>query len=222
MIDFNASSLPALAKQLESKHSGLKVTAIEGDAADEKVIAAVCQQAITEEGRLDAFFANAGVVGLNMLQTTEPNEYMEVMRVNSLSCFLAIKHASEAMKVVQKDGDKTESGGSIILTASGEFESPSAFARLAMLMPLHYSRGYEVGSWTYGLLVSSCGSSFISRADFGPPPQRLQVLGDQPRQHWRSDSAGHRHSSQRCTPWSDRDGHDNLHVSSVGESKSRR
>ncbi|ORY83522.1 hypothetical protein BCR35DRAFT_290529 [Leucosporidium creatinivorum] len=118
VIDYNASTLPALAKELEAKHSGLKVTPIEADAADEKAISAVCQQAIAEEGKLDAFFANAGIVGANLLATTEPDEYMEVMRVNSLSCFLAIKHASEAMKVVQKNGDKTESGGSIILTAS--------------------------------------------------------------------------------------------------------
>jgi hypothetical protein len=35
-------------------------------------------------------------------------------------CFLAIKHASEAMKAVQDGSGKTQSGGSILLTASGE------------------------------------------------------------------------------------------------------
>jgi len=35
------------------------------------------------------------------------------------SCFLAIKYASEAMK--ETGGGKPESGGSIVLTASGKF-----------------------------------------------------------------------------------------------------
>lgn len=37
------------------------------------------------------------------------------------SCFLAVKHASEAMKVVSKETGKLEGGGSIIMTASGAF-----------------------------------------------------------------------------------------------------
>ncbi|SCZ88748.1 BZ3500_MvSof-1268-A1-R1_Chr10-3g03076 [Microbotryum saponariae] len=118
VMDFNASSLPQLAKDLEARYKGLKVTAIEADAANEDAISSVCEQAIREEGRLDCFFANAGIVGANLLQHTEPSEFMEVFRVNTLSCFLAVKHASEAMKVVQKDSGKTETGGSIILTAS--------------------------------------------------------------------------------------------------------
>ncbi|KAK4051775.1 hypothetical protein OIO90_004599 [Microbotryomycetes sp. JL221] len=118
VMDFNADSLPALKKELESKYSGLKVTDLQGDAADEQSISSVCERAISEEGRLDFFFANAGIVGLNMLQSTEPDEFMEVFRVNTLSCFLAVKHASEAMKVAKKSSGKLESGGSIVLTAS--------------------------------------------------------------------------------------------------------
>ncbi|SGY25204.1 BQ5605_C018g08591 [Microbotryum silenes-dioicae] len=118
VMDFNASSLPQLAKDLEARYKGLKVTPIEADAANEDAISSVCEQAIREEGRLDCFFANAGIVGANLLQHTEPSEFMEVFRVNTLSCFLAVKYASEAMKVVQKDSGKTETGGSIILTAS--------------------------------------------------------------------------------------------------------
>ncbi|SCV73629.1 BQ2448_6059 [Microbotryum intermedium] len=153
VMDFNGSSLPQLAKDLEARYKGLKVsrisssfvTAIEADATDEAAISGVCEQAIKDEGRLDCFFANAGIVGANLLQHTDPSDFMEVFRVNTLrwvlmmrcarkgllqddrsiglsvtphSCFLAIKHASEAMKVVQKDSGKTETGGSIVLTAS--------------------------------------------------------------------------------------------------------
>lgn len=94
------------------------MTVIEADAADEKAIASLCERAIAEESRLDVFFANAGIVGANLLASTEEEEFMETFRVNTLSCFLAIKHASEAMKAV--GAGKKESGGSIILTASGE------------------------------------------------------------------------------------------------------
>ncbi|KAM0789973.1 hypothetical protein ACM66B_005306 [Microbotryomycetes sp. NB124-2] len=118
VMDFNAESLPALKQELEGKYPGIKVTHLQADAADEKAISDVCERAIAEEGRLDFFFANAGIVGLNMLQSTEPSEFMEVFRVNTLSCFLAVKHASEAMKVAKKGSGKSESGGSIVLTAS--------------------------------------------------------------------------------------------------------
>lgn len=67
---------------LFSRH---QVTAIEADAADESAISGVCEQAIKEEGRLDFFFANAGIVGLNMLQSTDPEDFMENVRVNTLS-----------------------------------------------------------------------------------------------------------------------------------------
>lgn len=43
---------------------------------------------------------------------------MEMFRINTLSCFLAVKHASEAMKVLEKESGKLESRGSIVMTAS--------------------------------------------------------------------------------------------------------
>lgn len=85
MIDFNGESLPALANELEAKYAPLKVTAVTADAASEEAIAGVCQQAIKDNGRLDHFFANAGIVGMNLLNSTDPDEFMEVFRVNTLS-----------------------------------------------------------------------------------------------------------------------------------------
>ncbi|PIL34258.1 hypothetical protein GSI_03969 [Ganoderma sinense ZZ0214-1] len=43
---------------------------------------------------------------------------METIRVNSLSCFLAVKYASAAMKESNPSRGKDHGGGSIILTAS--------------------------------------------------------------------------------------------------------
>jgi len=43
---------------------------------------------------------------------------MNMMRVNALSCFLALKHASQAMGEANPRKGKEESSGSIIMTAS--------------------------------------------------------------------------------------------------------
>ena len=84
VVDYNADSLPALKESLEARYPGTKITPIEADAGDEAAISAVCNRAISEEGHLDLFFANAGIVGANLLQSTEPDEFMEVFRVNTL------------------------------------------------------------------------------------------------------------------------------------------
>lgn len=77
------------------------------------------QTAKRTDDRLDFFFANAGITGTNFhMGTTEPDDFMDVFRVNTLSCFLAVKHASEAMKVARPGAKKEGEGGSIVLTAS--------------------------------------------------------------------------------------------------------
>lgn len=69
---------------MHARYPALKVTVVEADAADEAAISGVCERALAEEGRLDVFFANAGIVGINLLGSTEPSEFMEVFRVNTL------------------------------------------------------------------------------------------------------------------------------------------
>lgn len=61
------------------------MTAFTGDAADSALILSVCEQAFSENGRLDFFFANAGTTGRNMtLEHLEDDGVMDVMRVNVL------------------------------------------------------------------------------------------------------------------------------------------
>jgi len=96
----------------------VKVTVIQADAADDKAISGVCQQALNEEGRLDIFFANAGIATTRPLEQTPGEVFTNTMRVNALSCYLAVKHASAAMKQTNETRGKPLSGGSIILTAS--------------------------------------------------------------------------------------------------------
>lgn len=118
LLDLDSKNLPELKTTIESTYPGVKVTTVQGDVADESVISNTCEQAIKDEGRLDVFFANAGLGSAAALQDTTPEFFMEIMRVNVLSCFLAIKHASQAMMKTNPAKGKEFPGGSIILTAS--------------------------------------------------------------------------------------------------------
>ncbi|SAM00490.1 hypothetical protein [Absidia glauca] len=87
------------------------------DAASEKAVEALVKEAMDTYGRLDVFFANAGVATGSRLHDEDEESFMFMMRVNALSAFLGIKFASLAMKETGKGG-KEQSGGSIICTAS--------------------------------------------------------------------------------------------------------
>jgi NAD(P)-dependent dehydrogenase (short-subunit alcohol dehydrogenase family) len=91
------------------------VAAAEGvvaaDAGSEADVRALVDQAVREHGGLDVFFANAGISGgLASIFEQTPEDWQEILRVNLIGPFLAIKHAGAAMK--------DRGGGSIICTAS--------------------------------------------------------------------------------------------------------
>ncbi|KAB5591059.1 Glucose and ribitol dehydrogenase [Ceratobasidium theobromae] len=116
LIDYAGENLPNLEESLRKEYPEVKVTTQKADAADEVAISEICKRAIKDEGRLDIFFANAGIVSGDFFTELSDKAFMNMMRVNVLSCFLAIKHGSAAMQVTS--ADKKASGGSIILTAS--------------------------------------------------------------------------------------------------------
>jgi len=81
------------------------------DASREENVAEIVARSVTDLGGLDIFFANIGVTGTNtplLEQTVE--EWMEVYRINTVSCFLAIKYAGGHMI--------SQRSGSIIFTSS--------------------------------------------------------------------------------------------------------
>ncbi|KAI5795638.1 hypothetical protein EDC01DRAFT_652998 [Geopyxis carbonaria] len=118
ICDYDDSNLPALEAELKSQNPGVKIHARKFDAAEESEVEKVVNEAITTYGRLDIFFANAGITGgaVAHVRDIEARTFMNTMRVNSLSVFLAVKHASKAMMVTSES--KPKSGGSIICTAS--------------------------------------------------------------------------------------------------------
>ena len=89
----------------------LKGADIDCDAGDEAAVKALVDKAVADHGRLDIVFANAGVSGgLASILDQTAEDWAEILRVNLIGPFLAIKYAAPIM---------TEAGGgSIICTAS--------------------------------------------------------------------------------------------------------
>ena len=81
------------------------------DAGREADVIALIEQTVAAHGGLDIIFANAGVSGgLASIFEQSPDDWTEILRVNLIGPFLAIKHAAPVMKARGK--------GSIICTAS--------------------------------------------------------------------------------------------------------
>ncbi|KAI9035805.1 SDR family NAD(P)-dependent oxidoreductase [Aspergillus affinis] len=117
ICDFTPTHLETYARELNTLYPSVKVHTRQFDAADEAATKAVVDDAITNYGRLDIFFANAGIVGQpKHFADVSGDEFMNTMRVNALGVFLGVKYASAAMKVTSEE--KKYPGGSIICTAS--------------------------------------------------------------------------------------------------------
>lgn len=91
--------------------AGGKAVAMTGDAADEAFVQQYVARAVNDFGGLDAIWANAGISGGYVpLPDQTAAHWAEILRVNLIGHFLALKHASPIMVARGK--------GSIIMTAS--------------------------------------------------------------------------------------------------------
>jgi len=83
----------------------------QADAANERDVVRLISIAKEQHGALHGFFANAGVSGgLASIFEQSVDDWNEILRVNLIGPFLAIKHAAPVIK--------EQGGGSIICTAS--------------------------------------------------------------------------------------------------------
>ena len=81
------------------------------DTAEEDSVRRLVRQAEEHHGGLDIVFANAGISGgLKGIFDQTPEDWQEILRVNLIGPWLAVKHAAPVMK--------ERGGGSIICTAS--------------------------------------------------------------------------------------------------------
>ncbi len=108
-VDLVEDSVDQTAKII--RDNGGEVTTVAADAGDEDAVRNLVDLAVSKFGGLDIFYANAGISGgLVPLSEQTPAHWMEVLRVNLLGPFLAIKHASPIMIEQGK--------GAIVCTAS--------------------------------------------------------------------------------------------------------
>ena len=93
------------------KDAGGQAIAQPTDAGNEDAVKALVAKAVDTFGSLDGFYANAGISGgASPLLETSVDLFTEVLRVNLIGPFLAIKHAAPIMAKAGK--------GAIVCTAS--------------------------------------------------------------------------------------------------------
>ncbi|KAF4556498.1 Enoyl-(Acyl carrier protein) reductase-like protein 34 [Elsinoe fawcettii] len=117
ICDFATTYLETHKRELNSLYPSVQVHVVKLDAGKESDVKGVVDDALSRYGRLDVFFANAGIaINSGRVWEATAEDFMEVMRVNALSVFLAAKHGSRGMKVTSSE--KPYPSGSIIGTAS--------------------------------------------------------------------------------------------------------
>ncbi len=93
------------------KKAGGAALAVQCDASSEAEISKAIDSAVKEFGGLDVVFANAGISGgLKPFLELDANDWMQILQVNLIGAYLAVKHAARVMVPNKK--------GSIICTAS--------------------------------------------------------------------------------------------------------
>ena len=84
---------------------------VQADAGSDADVKRLIDDAVAQHGKLDVFFANAGISGgLASIAEQTAEDWAEILRINLIGPFLAIKHATPAMRA--------QGGGSIVCTAS--------------------------------------------------------------------------------------------------------
>ncbi len=93
------------------RDAGGRVVALVKDSSDESNVVSAIDTAVREFGALDVCFANAGVSGgVVPLQDQTPEHWAEILKINLIGTFMAVKHAARVMT--------PRRSGSIICTAS--------------------------------------------------------------------------------------------------------
>jgi NAD(P)-dependent dehydrogenase (short-subunit alcohol dehydrogenase family) len=110
VIADRSSDVGATAETIRA--AGGRVVAVEADAGDEAAVASLVERAIKEFGGLDITYANAGIVGPHVpFLELSGADWQDVLRINLVGPFLAIKYSAKAFLAASRPG-------SIICTAS--------------------------------------------------------------------------------------------------------
>jgi NAD(P)-dependent dehydrogenase (short-subunit alcohol dehydrogenase family) len=84
---------------------------VQADAGSDADVKRLIDDVVAQHGKLDVFFANAGISGgLASILQQSAEDWAEILRINLIGPFLAIKYAAPVMR--------EQGGGSIVCTAS--------------------------------------------------------------------------------------------------------
>jgi len=100
----------ALAKELTQRFGDDRVRYQHLDVGSEADWAVAVEAAVAAFGKLDGLVNNAGILRMNELVSTPLDEFMTVVRVNQVGCFLGMRAAAPAIEAA--------GGGTIVNTAS--------------------------------------------------------------------------------------------------------
>lgn len=85
LCDFDNSNLEAHKAEMAAAYPSVEVHTWQFDAAEEAKVKAVVDDAMSRYGRLDVFFANAGVVGgMSAFTEYSDEQFMSVLKTNTL------------------------------------------------------------------------------------------------------------------------------------------
>merc|ERR1712000_49746 len=117
ICDFSDSHLETHKREILSLYPNVDIHVRKFDASDEDAVKSVVDEAVLTYGRLDIFFANAGIVGQpKMFTDISSDEFMHTLKTNVVSVHLAAKYAAPAMMLTNEE--KKYPAGSIVATAS--------------------------------------------------------------------------------------------------------
>ena len=149
--------------------AGGTVEAVMADAGSESDVKAFIDKAVAKYGRLDAIWANAGVSGgLVPLAEQTVEHWQEVLRVNLIGPFLAIKHSMPHM-IKQKSGSIvcTASVAGLKAGASGHPYGASKAGVISLVQTTAYSlsgTGVRINAVCPGLIETGMTKPVFDRA----------------------------------------------------------
>ena len=151
------------------KRTGGTAQAVSADAGSEKDVIAFIDKAISSYGRLDAIWANAGISGgLVPLSEQTVELWQEILRINLIGPFLAIKYATPYM-IKQQSGSIicTASVAGLKAGASGHPYAASKAGVISLVQTTAYSlsgTGVRINAVCPGLIETGMTKPMFDRA----------------------------------------------------------
>jgi NAD(P)-dependent dehydrogenase (short-subunit alcohol dehydrogenase family) len=149
--------------------AGGSVEAVMADAGSETDVKAFIEKAVSKYGRLDAIWANAGISGgLVPIAEQTVEHWQEVLRINLIGPFLAIKHAMPHL-IRQKSGSIvcTASVAGLKAGASGHPYGASKAGVISLVQTTAYSlsgTGVRINAVCPGLIETGMTKPVFDRA----------------------------------------------------------